>query len=249
MTPPAEGPQNIFDDGAFFEGYKKLRRNPFSANTILEKPALRSLLPRLEGKRVLDLGCGAGDDCGEYLRRGAARVTGVDISENMLSAARAEHPDAEFLRGDLDDLSFLAGPYDAAFSSLAVHYLRDFPGFCESVSRLLVPGGTFVFSQEHPLTTAPLAGAGWTRDEDGTALHYNLSDYARSGKRVMTWLVDGVVKYHRTFSELVNALTGAGFVIERMLEPVPSEADLQRDPRLARDFHKPDFLLIRARKE
>ena len=50
--------QNIYDNPEFFKGYIALRQNPHSANEMLEKPALFSLAPVLDGKRVLDLGCG-----------------------------------------------------------------------------------------------------------------------------------------------------------------------------------------------
>ena len=63
------------------------------------------------------------------------------------------------------------------------------------------------------------------------------------------WIVDGVVKYHRTFSEIVNALVSNGFIIEKMIEPVPNEATLARLPYYADELHKPNFLLIRARKD
>jgi HD superfamily phosphodiesterase len=59
--------------------------------------------------------------------------------------------------------------------------------------------------EEHPLTTAPVVGASWSRDENNNILHYNLTDYGINGKRSTTWIVDGVIKYHRTFSDIVNA--------------------------------------------
>ena len=240
--------QNIYDDPTFFASYIALRQNPNSANEMLEKPALFSLAPDLGGKRVLDLGCGCGENCADFFRRGAASVTGVDISERMLAVARSEQPDAVFLRADMEALPAFAQPFDVVFSSLAVHYVKDFPKLCAAVYSLLTPGGAFVFSQENPLTTAPSADEVWTRDENGGYLHYNLAAYSTGGRRTIHWFVDGVVKYHRTFSDVVNALAQAGFVITAMREPIPSEADLERDPTLARKLHKPDFLLVQAKK-
>ena len=240
--------QNIYDNSEFFKGYITLRKNPHSANEMLEKPALFSLAPVLDGKRVLALGCGCGENCAEFFRRGAASVTGLDISENMLSVARAEQPNAVFLRADICELPAFDEPFDVVFSSLAVHYVRDFLKLCADVFSLLTPGGFFIFSQENPLTTAPSADEIWTRDETGKALYYNLSEYSVSGKRTIRWFVDGVVKYHRTFSDIVNALAGAGFVITAMREPIPSAKELKRDPTLARKLHKPDFLVVQARK-
>lgn len=63
--------QNIFDNQEFFDGYKKIRNNRYSANNLEEKPALFSLAPDLTGKAVLDLGCGYGENCAEFKARGA----------------------------------------------------------------------------------------------------------------------------------------------------------------------------------
>ena len=76
--------QNIFDDEVFFDGYKKLRDQEVNANILFEIPALTSLLPDLEGKEILDLGCGFGEHCVEYVKRGAKRVVGIDLSEKMI---------------------------------------------------------------------------------------------------------------------------------------------------------------------
>ena len=88
--------QNIFDNQEFFDGYKRIRSNKYSANNLEEKPALFSLAPDLAGKAVLDLGCGYGENCAEFKERGASRVLGIDISEKMLEVATAEHPDIDF---------------------------------------------------------------------------------------------------------------------------------------------------------
>ena len=142
--------QNIFDNPIFFEGYKKLRSNENSANNIEEKPALFSLSPDLAGKAVLDLGCGYGENCAEFKTLGASRVLGIDISEKMLAVAAEEHPDIEFIRADMSDLSFIKEKYDVAFSSLAVHYVKDFAAFVNGVHGLLNPGGYFIFSIINP---------------------------------------------------------------------------------------------------
>jgi len=240
--------QNIYDNPVFFESYKKLRENPDNVNLLIEKPALFSLAPDLTGKTVLDLGCGYGENCAEFKRFGAFKVTGIDISEKMLEVAKAETDDIEFIRADLNDLSGIAEKFDVVFSSMALHYVADFNKLCAQVAELLNDGGYFIFSQEHPLTTAPFIGANWTKDENGQRLYYNLSDYARTGKRETTWIVDGVIKYHRTFSEIINALIKNGFSIEKMLEPTPDEKIKTRLPNFESKFHKPDVLLIRAWK-
>ena len=245
--------QNVYDNETFFEGYKALRSKPYTANEAEEKPALFSLLPPLCGSTVLDLGCGFGENCESFSRMGAALVVGVDISEKMLEVAKREHPYATYVREDMNELAPLAEnstlpkEYDIVVSSLAVHYIRDMNKLARQVFSLLKSGGCFLFSQEHPLTTAPINGVEWETDGENTTA-YKLSDYGRSGERKVDWFISGVIKYHRTFSELFSALTAAGFTVTEMIEPFPTEEDTVKLPKRAKNLHKPNFLLIKAVK-
>ena len=85
--------QNIYDDPSFFEGYSRLQRSKLGLGGAPEWPALRGMLPSLTGLRVLDLGCGFGWFARWVRQAGAASVRGVDLSERMLSRARAETSD------------------------------------------------------------------------------------------------------------------------------------------------------------
>ena len=243
--------QNIYDDEAFFEGYQALRARKGNANDLFETPALLQLLPQLEGKAVLDLGCGCGEHCAEFARRGARRVLGLDISEKMLAAARRENADprVEYRRMAMEDIGALRERFDVAVSSLAVHYVEDYAGLARHVFELLKPGGAFVFSQEHPLSTCFSGGERWTKDANGEKLYANISNYSVDGERETRWFVDGVKKYHRAFPTVINTLVDAGFSIEKMVEPLPDAAILAAYPEQRDLLHKPDFLLVRARKD
>ena len=74
----------------------------------------------------------------------------------------------------------------------------------------------------------------------------NLADYGLEGERESEWFVEGVKKYHRMFSTIVNDLVEAGFTIEKMIEPLPDEKLLEKYPEQNDLFHKPDFLVVRA---
>lgn len=87
--------QNVYDDPVFFANYKKLRENEGSANACVEQPAMFSLCPPVQGLSVLDLGCGSGEACRAFAEMGAARVVGLDLSENMLAEPM---PDAATVR-------------------------------------------------------------------------------------------------------------------------------------------------------
>lgn len=241
--------QNIYDNQTFFDGYKKLRENPTSANNMVEKPALFSLLPNLAGKSVIDLGCGYGENCREFSRLGAKKVLGIDISEKMLQVAEQENKcnNVDFLRLSMNDLAAINEKYDVVVSSLSIHYIKDFDRLMNNIANLLAADGMFIYSQEHPMTTALMHENYWSKDNEGNIIHYNLSDYSLLGERKVTWFVDGVTKYHRTFASIFNSLISAGFEIDKVLEPLPDKKTMEQYPLYKRYYHKPDFLLIKAK--
>lgn len=242
--------QNIYDNEIFFEGYKKIRENEANANNLFEMPALFSMLPELKGKKVLDLGCGFGEHCKRFVECGAEKVVGVDISEKMLEVAMQENNDQRitYLNMPMEDISKLHEQFDVVISSLAFHYVEDFEALIRNIYQMLNEDGVFVFSQENPLCTCHSGGNRWTKDENGNKLYLNLADYGVEGERESVWFVDNVKKYHRTFSTIINTLVEAGFSIEKMIEPLPSNELLEKYPDYKDLFHKPDFLLIKGRK-
>ena len=243
--------QNIYDNEIFFSEYRKLRERENNANNLFEIPTLISLLPKLEGKIILDLGCGSGERCVDYIKRGAVKVTGVDISEKMLSVAQSENndPHITYLKMPMEDIDAINETFDVVISSLAFHYVEDFQGVVRNVSRLIKKSGSFIFSQEHPLVTC-YSGTGdrWTRNENGKKLHVNISNYCVEGKKESKWFVEGVQRYHRMFSTIVNTLSDNGFMILKMEEPYPTEEILRKYPEYYDLYHKPDFLIIKAVK-
>lgn len=242
--------QNIFDNEIFFDGYRQIRENAGNANDLFEIPALLSMMPDLRGKRVLDLGCGFGEHCKMFIDRGAARVLGIDISEKMLAVAVRENsdPKIEYRNMPMEEIGAIRETFDVVVSSLALHYVEDFARVAQNVYSLLCDGGVFLFSQEHPLVTSHTGGSRWTKDEHGNKIHLNLSNYGIEGEREATWFVDHVKIYHRTFSSIVNTLIGAGFSIEQMIEPLPTDEILLHHPEQGDLIHKPDFLLLRVKK-
>lgn len=244
--------QIIFDDETFFESYMELRARDDNHNELVEQPAMKKLLPDMSGRTVLDLGCGCGHNCMDFANRGAAFVTGVDISEKMLGRAREESScgKIEYINMNMTDIKKLGRKFDIIYSSLAFHYVEDFDSFAADMYSVLNDGGQLLFSQEHPLNTATEGGRGrYNRDENGNRVSYTFSNYNQPGKRVVNWVVDGVIKYHRTFSNIINALAGAGFIIETVEEPVPEPWAIEKRPDIVKEFIKPCFIIVKARKD
>ncbi|MBB4080635.1 SAM-dependent methyltransferase [Lewinella aquimaris] len=129
-----------------------------------------ALLPAdLTGLRLLHLQCHFGQDTLSLARRGAI-VTGVDLSNAAIAAARdlAERAglDARFICCDLYSLpDHLDETFDLVFTSYGtIGWLPDIGRWAEIVRRYLRPDGTFVFAEFHPFV--------WLWNEDRTAIQY-----------------------------------------------------------------------------
>jgi SAM-dependent methyltransferase len=240
--------QNIYDDEGFFAGYSRLPRSIHGLDGMPEWPALRAMLPDLRGRSVVDLGCGFGWFCRWAREQGATRVLGLDVSEKMLTRARADTDDPAIVyeRADLERLDLPAAAFDLAYSALALHYLEDLGGMLATVHRALLPGGRLVFSAEHPIYTAPSA-PGWQVGDGGRHI-WPLDRYLAEGPRSTDWLADGVVKQHRTVATYLNLLIGLGFAIDRVEEWGPSAEQVAVHPEWAAEVERPSFLLVAARR-
>lgn len=205
-------------------------------NAHYERPAMLGLLPPLDGLRVLDAGCGSGIYA-ELLTDRGARVTGVDESAAMVEHARRRlaGTDVELRVADLRaPLPFADGSFDGIVSALVLHYLRDWSTPLAEFRRVLRPHGWLAFSTHHPSEEAAF---------------FKTARYLDVEPLVDTWDRVGTVRfYRRPISRIVSDLAQAGFAIERMVEPLPTdEFRRQRPEDYARLQRQPGFLLIRAR--
>ncbi len=92
------------------------------------------------GDRVLDACCGTGD-LAIAAREAGAKVTGLDFSEAMLERARRKSSAVEWLRGDLLDLPFDGGAFDAATVGFGVRNVVDLDAALRELRRVLRAGG------------------------------------------------------------------------------------------------------------
>lgn len=79
---------NIYDNDEFFDRYSEMARSKAGLAAAGEWHQLKPLFPRLDGKSVLDLGCGYGWHCRFSREQGAARVLGIDLSGKMIREAQ-----------------------------------------------------------------------------------------------------------------------------------------------------------------
>ena len=205
--------------------------------------ALLELLPDVQGRRLLDLGCGQGRLSRELARRGAA-VTGVDISNALLAKARsAEHADPlgiDYVEADVTSAGALAGErFDVVVCHFALSDIDDLSAGIATVARVLAPGGSFVFSILHPCFP------GWGDDAPSSW------PVGRGYFTEEWWLADNtgfrgkVGANHRMLSTYLNALVEHGLALERVAEPIPVGEWLEAKP--SADL-VPVFLVVRCRR-
>lgn len=241
--------ENKYDDEKFFNQYSQMSRSVEGLKGAGEWHVLKTMLPGFEGKRVLDLGCGFGWHCRYAIDHGATFALGIDISRNMIEEARMRNasPKIEYRCMAIEDYDFLPDSYDVVISSLTFHYLESFDDICQKVHTCLTPGGTFVFSVEHPVFTA-YGTQDWYYDETGKAMHWPVDRYFTEGKRKAIFLGEEVTKYHKTLTTYVNGLIKAGFTLTGLIEPEPDHALFGVIPGMEDELRRPMMLLVSAVK-
>jgi SAM-dependent methyltransferase len=205
------------------------------------------VLDDVAGADVLELGCGGGQ-CAVALAERGADVTGVDFSGAQLDYARdlaAEHGvDVDFLQGDVTALPVVDACFDVAFNAWVFQWVPDLAAAFAETSRVLRPGGRFVFSMPHPFYEVV--------DPES---HEIAESYFDTGRRVTSH--DGVgadeVLYRHTVEGVYDALVTTGFEVEHLREPGSSDpADHDEGPwgilQPELMAKVPTTLLVEARK-
>lgn len=234
--------QNIYQNEKFFEGYLKIREKPENYNELIESPHIYDLLNK-DYEYTLDLGCGFGFYSIHLAKKGS-KVLAVDLSEKMIVAAKSKnnHPNISYICDSIEDFTYKAESFDLVLSTLALHYIKDIDPVISNVYKTLKSGGEFVFSIEHPATRASKK-VSWIHEDDKK--YWPISDYFIRGKRVEKWIVENVVKYHRTISDYFYILKDNGFTVSDVLETEPLGEAKKIFPN---SIHRPAFIIFKAIK-
>lgn len=240
--------ENKYDDEVFFEKYSQMYRSVYGLQGSGEWHEFEKLLPDFQGKRVLDLGCGYGWHCQYATEHHAQYVLGVDISKRMLETAKQKHahPQIEYRQIAMEDLTLEPDSFDVVFSSLALHYVKDYEQLVQHIANWLTKGGNFVFSVEHPVFTS-YGNQDWYYDENGNILHFPVDRYFYEGQREAVFLQEKVVKYHRTLTTYLETLMKHGFMIQHVVEPQPPLEMMDMDG-MKDEMRRPMMLLIAVQK-
>jgi SAM-dependent methyltransferase len=194
-------------DAGFLWGPEGLREDDLAA------------LGDVEGRRVLELGCGAGQ-CSRWVLRHGGRPVGLDVSRRQLQHS---------LRIDLElgtrvptvcasaaAIPCADGSFDVVFSAFgALQFIADAEALVEEIARVLRPGGRLAFSITHPTR--------WMFPDDpgeagltATQSYWDRTPYVEIDDETGR---TAYVEHHRTLGDWVRALSAAGFRLLDLVEP------------------------------
>ncbi|SDY00289.1 class I SAM-dependent methyltransferase [Paenibacillus sp. CF384] len=202
--------------GQFFEGsFERL-----SYGTYAPSEEELNLLGTVADCAILEVGCGSGHTLEYLAKRGARELCGVDLSGAQIETARQVVSKLDtpvvLVEAPMEEMSELPENYfDKAVSIYALGWTVDLPRTLSHVHRSLKPGGIFVFSWEHPVHSVV--------EYSDEVLKFRRSYVSESFERHEAWRGTPIVMHNRKVSTFINALIGAGFVIDAVIEE--SEVD------------------------
>jgi 2-polyprenyl-3-methyl-5-hydroxy-6-metoxy-1,4-benzoquinol methylase len=206
---------------------------------LLIEPATERLLDVLAGDMILDDACGEG----RFARRMAelgARVVAFDYSAEFIARARERTSRDASVEYHLVDagsaealLALGTNRFTKAVCTMAIMDMPEIGPLFAALSRMLTPGGVFVFSVTHPCFHSPAIQRFAEIHEEHAGRHV-----VRSGVRVSSYLspfarkTEGIIGqpepqwfFHRPISTLFRFGFEAGFVVDGLEEPGFPEAD------------------------
>ena len=239
---------NIYDNKEFFDSYSQMSRSKGGLESAGELYEIKNMFTGLEGKAVLDLGCGYGWHCKYAVENGAVSVLGVDGSEKMIEKAKEINSadNIEYMVADIETIGFDENNYDIVVSNLVLHYIENLDEIYKKVHTGLKSGGYFLFNIEHPVFTAGV-NQQWI-EKDGKNLYWPVDNYYYPGKRTTDFLGHTVKKYHHTITQIVNGLLENGFELQQLKEVGPAPDTLD-NPYMLDEMRRPMMLVIKAVKK
>ena len=186
------------------------------------------ILPLLNGKRILELGCGAGHNLEALRKLGASNGVGIDFCVDQINLAKKRTDSRfSFVLGDFTDSELIEGlgKFDLIISVFAISFVPDINTLVENIAKVLKIGGSIVISTDHP------------------SRKLNDSINSNNEQRLRYWNTLGEEKipyihYLHTKEDFIEAFDKFGLTVLKILEPKPLPLERVEDAPYYCDFYR-----------
>lgn len=225
----------------------------------LNTPAFLAMLPPVAGLSGIDIGCGEGSNTRKVAGLGA-RMTGIDVAPTFIRHAVEAGGEIDYQVADAHALPFAGDSFDFATAFMSLMDMPKPERALAEARRVVKPGGFLQFSILHPCFVPPYRKT--LRRMDGTTRAVELARYfdTTEGEIDRWWFGTTpaeerastpqflIPRFHRPLHVWVDMIVAAGLVIEKLGEPMASEAVAAAYPIVEDTRVAPLFLHVRARK-
>lgn len=221
---------------------------------ILVKRRVLELLDEVNGKRIIDLGCGNGNFSSVLAERGAS-VVGIDSNKDMIEEAKEKNKNdkTRFFIGRVDSLpEKIEGGFDIGLSLLvALHLDREgFRRFIEEANSVMGAGGRFILGNIHPFRVLKSEDSRWIKTEfDPETKNYFEEEELKAKLRKVDGGSFDIEYYHHSLQFVLNTLLESGFTLERIIEPRPTNQEKKEyEEFFTYEYERPSYIIFVCRK-
>ncbi|MEM6473002.1 MAG: class I SAM-dependent methyltransferase [Planctomycetota bacterium] len=192
----------------------------WSRRAILD-PALEPIIAEINGKEVLDLGCGEGRYA-RVLKGKGALVTGVDPVPEFIQRARSLDAESTYEVGTAESIPFVDASFDVLLCYLSIIDIADLTAASKEITRVLRDGGQLIV-----VTISNLASttSSWVKDGEGKKIYRTVDRYMEQFALDLEWRGIRISNYHRPLSYTLGLFLDEGYVLTKFIEPLPDRSD------------------------
>ncbi|KAB8141273.1 class I SAM-dependent methyltransferase [Chloroflexia bacterium SDU3-3] len=223
---------------SFAREYHHARLNQTKViNEHIEMPAMLSMIGDIQGRTILDIGCGSGIYT-KILASHDAHVTALDISHSMIEIAKdyCQGLDISLIHTSFEEYIAEQMSFDIIIASFMLGYFQDLAGSFRKIRSLLKPGGFSIISGLHPIKTSRSKISEFPVVDDYFSEGYYFSEIVKDQPKMPL--------LRRTIQDICNAAIESGLSIEKILEPTPAQREGLPN-ELEYLFHTPTIIALK----